>query len=304
MGAPDRTGRARLAVPLLAATLLLAACGEESLYARLGEQEANEMVALLDEAGLDASKGGNVDGDFSVNVAGGDFARAVAVLQRNGLPRTRYETIGDVFAKEGFVSSPLEERARLNFALSQEIAHTISSIDGVVMARVHLAVPQRDELSDVVAPASASVFVKHRESADLSNSVGEIKALVVNGIENLDYDDVTVVLSRANPRAVPLAATASGGPAAGGTWLLAGLPPLAAPLSLGMLVLVGGLLVWLGWFRGRGGEAGGNERALAPTDDAPPATDSARGGSVRLARRGARGAGDRAAAERAGGSGR
>ena len=272
---------------LLLASVLLVACGEESLYSRLGEQEANEMIALLSEAGLSATKSGNVDGEFTVTVPSDAFAAAVAVLQRNGLPRMRYETIGDVFAREGFVSSPLEERARLNFALSQEIAHTLSSIDGVVLARVHLAVPQRDDLDDEVPLASASVFIKHRHNVDLSGSVGQIKALVVDGIENLSYDDVTVVLfatdSRATPGGgvplVPAASSsanatadapttlrASAGEAATGTPMVAGvgaLPVLFAriPLAGGivaasLLALLGGLCVWFGWFRRRPDRAG------------------------------------------------
>lgn len=239
------------------ALLLLAGCSEQALYSSLDEREANEMVATLNGAGLSASKRGDVAGGFSVSTAGSGFGEAVEILRRNGLPRERYESIGDVFAREGFVSSPLEERARLNFALSQEIAHTISSIDGVLMARVHLAVPQRDELDDTVAPASASVFVKHRNSVDLSGSVGSIKALVVNGIENLPYENVTVALfpSASTPVYGQAGSTPPGqAPVAPLTseTALAAVAPFAGPLSALVLLLAGGVCVWFGWFRGRG----------------------------------------------------
>ena len=238
----------------LLVALLLAGCGEEALYSRLGEQEANDMVALLSEAALPASKRGDSDGQFTVLTSPKAFPTAVALLRANGLPRERFETIGEIFAKEGFVSSPLEERARLNFALSQEIAHTITSIDGVVMARVHLAVPPRDELSDKVAPASASVFVKHRRRVDLSGSVAQIKALVVNGIENLPYGNVTVMLSAADGESVSIERGA-GRPAPSAApqeTLLLGMPMSAGPLyAIGLLALFGGVLVWLGWFRRR-----------------------------------------------------
>jgi type III secretion protein J len=102
-----------------------------------------------------------------------------------------------VFKKEGFVSSPLEERARLMHALSQEIANTISSIDGVVMARVHLSVPEKDPLSDKVPPAAASVFIKHRANVNLQGQTGHIKALVVNSIQGLSYDNITVAFFQA-----------------------------------------------------------------------------------------------------------
>ncbi len=178
-------------------SVLLAACGDETLYSKLNEQEANDMVALLYASGMPASKVAGSNDLYTVTTAQKSFAGAVSLLHANGFPRERFDTLGDVFAKEGFVSSPLEERARLNHALSQEIAHTLSSIDGVVMARVHLAVPEQDRLSDSIRPASASVFVKHRADRDLADSISQIKALVVNGVENLPYENVTVALFQA-----------------------------------------------------------------------------------------------------------
>ncbi len=156
------------------------------------------MVALLSLSGLPAEKLAGKDNLYSVATSKNAFAQAVGILRSNGFPREHYVTLGDVFAKESFVSSPLEERARLNYALSQEIAHTIASVEGVLKARVHLAVPPRDDLNDKVLPASASVFIKHRADVDLRESVGLFKALVVNGIENLAYEDVTVALFETN----------------------------------------------------------------------------------------------------------
>lgn len=178
--------------------LTLTGCNDETLYSKLSEREANEMVALLISSGLPAEKGTDKDDRYKVMVAKKSFAQSVNLLRLNGYPKQTYDTLGEVFAKEGFVSSPLEERARLNFALSQEIASTLSSVDGVLLARVHLAVPPKNNLSDTAPPASASVFIKHRADVDLSGSTGMIKNLVVNGIENLDYDDVTVAFFKSD----------------------------------------------------------------------------------------------------------
>ena len=99
-----------------------------------------------------------------------------------------------MFKREGFVSSPLEERARLMHAMSQEISNTIANIDGVVTARVHLVVPERNPLVDKLQPAAAAVFIKHRADRNLPSQIAQIKALVVNSIEGLTYDNVTVAL--------------------------------------------------------------------------------------------------------------
>lgn len=182
--------RSLLAPVLLA---LLAGCSNQELYGQLSERQANEMVAVLQSAGIEAEKK-TQDGKFAVLTASRHFPQAVRALSAQGYPRESYDTMGKVFKKEGFVSSPLEERARLLHALSQEISNTISSIDGVVTARVHLVVPEKHPLVDKVQPAAAAVFIKHRPDRDLSGQVTQIKALVVNSIEGLAYENVTVAL--------------------------------------------------------------------------------------------------------------
>jgi type III secretion protein J len=184
----------RLAIAALcAATLLLGACSNQEVYSQLSERQANEMVAVLRGAGIDSEKQSQ-EGTFSVLTARGDFTNAVRTLNAQGYPRESFDSMGKVFKREGFVSSPLEERARLMHAMSQEISNTIANIDGVITARVHLVVPERNPLIDKPQPAAAAVFIKHRPDRDLTSQVTQIKALVVNSIEGLSYDNVTVAL--------------------------------------------------------------------------------------------------------------
>jgi type III secretion system YscJ/HrcJ family lipoprotein len=149
MPAPhSMTPLSRLATAALAAaTLMLAACSEQELYGQLSERQANEMVAVLRSAGIAADKTSQ-EGKFSVITPRNDFSQAVRTLNAQGYPRESFDTMGKVFKREGFVSSPLEERARLMHATSQEIANTIANIDGVVTARVHLVMPERNPLVD------------------------------------------------------------------------------------------------------------------------------------------------------------
>ena len=184
---------------LLAATagtliLACAACSsDQALYSKLSERQANEMVAVLLSAGIEAEKISN-DGQFSISTPTKNFSAAVRALSAQGYPRDTFDSMGDVFKREGFVSSPLEERARLSHAMSQELANTIASIDGVITARVHLVMPENNPLIDKPQPSAAAVFIKHRADHDLQSQVTQIKALVVNSIEGLAYGNVTVAL--------------------------------------------------------------------------------------------------------------
>lgn len=219
---------------MLAASLL-AACTGKDVYANLQESEANDMVAVLMNAGIAADKEAGEKENWSVSVASGDFARAVDVLRANGLPREKFDTLGTVFKKEGFTSSPLAEHARLIYGLSQELSNTISQIDGVVQARVHLTMPEPDPLSRAVLPSSASVFVKYREGFNLRSQTAALKTLVTNSVEGLSYDRVSVVMVQAEPRAVGRPAGMSGSMLTYAAWLAG---------AIGVAALIAGVLSW------------------------------------------------------------
>lgn len=197
-----------LMLALLAALLLLAGCGRQEVYGKLTESDANEMIAVLSQNGISASKVAGEKENWSIAVDGSDFSRAVEALRARGLPRENFDTLGSVFKKEGFTSTPLEERARLIYGLSQELSHTISEIDGVVQARVHLTMPEADPLSREAKPSAASVFVKYRTGFDLRSQTGAIKALVTNSIDGLTYDRVSVVMVPA--QALPMVQPSQG----------------------------------------------------------------------------------------------
>lgn len=176
----------------LLAVLALAGCKVE-LYSDLSEREANQIVAALMEVGIPAAKEAGRGDGVAVSVDEGRFAEAMAHLNARGLPNARYESFGDVFQKDGLVSSPVEERARYVYALSQELSRTIAEIDGVLSARIHVVLPETDMLGRDMQPSSASVFIRHSEEAGVERFTSQIKMLVANSIEGLVYDNVSVV---------------------------------------------------------------------------------------------------------------
>jgi len=50
------------------------------------------------------------------------------------------------------------------YALSEELSRTVSEIDGVISARVHVVLPENDPLRRDLVPSSASVFIRHDSS--------------------------------------------------------------------------------------------------------------------------------------------
>lgn len=193
------------AVRLLAALLLcglLGAC-DTALYTGLDERAAVEMVMVLNNNGISAAKAAGAKGTWDVTVPEELLPRSAEVLAAAGLPRQRYLNMGDVFKKDGMVSTPTEEKARLVFAISQELAGTIAEIDGVLAARVHLVLPETDSFGKNISSSSASVFIKHRMDVDMASQTGFIKRLVENSVRDLKLDSVSVFLFPSNLQAPP-----------------------------------------------------------------------------------------------------
>jgi type III secretion protein J len=182
----------------IAAALLLALAGcKVGLYSGLNEQEANEIVAALTSDGIAAAKERVEGNDWQVQVDESDLAASLELLRAHGLPNDRYVSMGDVFQKQGLVSTPSEERMRYIHAMSQELSQTLRKVDGVVAARVHVVIPANDPLSDRIRPSSAAVFIKHRPDVDLRLLAPAVKDMVAHSIEGLSHEQVSLSLFEA-----------------------------------------------------------------------------------------------------------
>jgi type III secretion protein J len=177
----------------VAVLVLLSACKIE-LNTNLNEQEANEMMAKLISEGINVSKSSTKEG-VTLMVDSAHFGDAVDVLAANGLPRRAFSTMGEIFANEGLVPSPLQEWARFNYAKAQELSQSISTIPGVVKADVHIAANRQQTPFDKVSPPSASVLIQMHEDRITSDLVPQIKQLVSFSIPDIKYERVSVIVS-------------------------------------------------------------------------------------------------------------
>jgi len=187
-----RTALVRFAA-LGVCAVMVASC-KSDLYTNLDQRHANQIVATLRQHGIPADRSVGKGDRISVSVEESRFAEAVTVLNDNGLPKQEFATLGEVFKRDGLVSSPIQERAQMIFALSQELSRTVSEIDGVLSARVHLVLPENDPLRQQLVPSSASVFIRHHANVAMNDLVPQVKMLVANGVAGLSYDKVSVIL--------------------------------------------------------------------------------------------------------------
>jgi type III secretion protein J len=217
---------------------LLAACGDEVLLHRLDEPQANQVLVALGDAGLAARKerDGAEEGAFQVAVRPLDAPAARSLLSARDLPRGRSPGFGELFGSPGLVPTPLEEHARYLHALSGELGRTLESLDGVLGARVHLALPVPDPLRpDARRSPRASVMLKVRPEARgrIESQADGLRRLVAGAADGLDPASVAVLVAEAaaSPPARP-----SGVPVSR-AWLAGSGLALAVVLGAGALSL-------------------------------------------------------------------
>lgn len=249
-------------LPVALACLLAAGCTGTALYSKLSEQQANEVMAALLSQGISAEKAPTSNAaEWEVRVGRGDIPQAMQILTSRGLPRAPYVSMCEIFKKEGFASSAIEEKARYQCSLQQEIAYTLSQIPGVVEARVHIALPERDPLGNETADSSAAVTIFEQPGANVRDRETDIKVTVKDSVEGLsDVNKVTVKFYTVG--SVQAQVARQGG--VGAKTTLSALSPATIAIAASAVIVLGLSIGLFGRLRG-----GGRGRMLA-TDAARP----------------------------------
>jgi flagellar M-ring protein FliF len=160
------------------------------LYSNLAAEETAQIAQALDSARIPYRL---EDGTGSISVPSDQLSSARLKLAGSGLPG------GDAgfaaMSKEpGFGVSQFMENARYQHALEVELARTISSLQNVQGARVHLALAKQSAFVRERRPSTASVFLQLKPGRRLeSGQVEAIVNLVASSIPELDPRQVTVV---------------------------------------------------------------------------------------------------------------
>ena len=166
-----------------------------TLYAGLPEAEKSRVLEALTNSGVSVTLD-PVTGDVLVPTQNYHSSRMTLAAQ--GLPATAatgYEQLDSI----QMGSSRSVEAARLKQSQELELARSISEIDMVLSARVHLALPDKEVFVRQQAEPTASVFLQLARGRSLGRSkVEAITHLVSASIPNLSKENVSVVDQNGN----------------------------------------------------------------------------------------------------------
>jgi flagellar M-ring protein FliF len=160
------------------------------LFANLTSADASAVIDKLKEQKLAYQI---KDGGTSIFVPADKVYELRLELAGNGLPRGA--GVGfEIFDKQSFGLTDFAQKVNYRRALQGELARTISSLDPVVAARVHLAMPEKRLFKDQQEQATSSIILKLVPGRTLTEAqIQGIVHLVAGSVEELNPEGVSVI---------------------------------------------------------------------------------------------------------------
>lgn len=183
--------------------LCLTACRKMDFYHDLSEEEANEMLVVLQREGINCTKIKAVRQNevfWTIQVDPKRVTDAQRIISEHHLPRKRELGLSGVYKEKGLIPTPDEQKARYLLALKGEIINSLLKIPEVVDADVVLNIPTPEEFVSSTSREkrpTASVVIKARPTDMPQDVLTEVKIqqFVANTVENLNPRDVSVIIT-------------------------------------------------------------------------------------------------------------
>ncbi|MDH4156001.1 MAG: flagellar basal-body MS-ring/collar protein FliF [candidate division Zixibacteria bacterium] len=160
------------------------------LYSNLSEAEAGEVVAYLQDSKIAYEL---TDGGRTVLVPSDQVYQARISLASEGLPRGG--NMGySIFDQNNLGMTDFLQNLNFRRALEGELTRTITQLNEVKAARVHIVIPKDRLFREDQKQATASVVLKLSGKGSLSKSqINGITHLVASSVEGLSPDNITIL---------------------------------------------------------------------------------------------------------------
>lgn len=160
------------------------------LFSGLAPEDSGAITAKLQAEGvpykLDA-------GGTTILVSADKLQQIKVQLAADGLPIKGGRGF-ELFDGSSFGMTPFTQQVNYLRALQSELARTITQIDPILSARVHIVRPEPTPFIREQKPTTASVVVRLRSGAALNRNISAgIVSLVARSVEGLTRDNVTIV---------------------------------------------------------------------------------------------------------------
>ncbi len=181
-------------VALLALATAATRKDQEYLFVDISSEDSIEIANNIKSSGYS---------DFIIDKKGikvnrADVARLRMQVAQAGLP-TKGVVGWEKFDEEHFTRTEFEQDIQKLRAIQGELSRTITAIEGVTSARVHIVQPRNSLFVRDQKKTTAAIFIKTKKNASLSKSqIKGIQHIVSSSVEGLDKNDVSIVDNEGN----------------------------------------------------------------------------------------------------------
>ncbi|MDU2066194.1 MAG: flagellar basal-body MS-ring/collar protein FliF [Sporomusaceae bacterium] len=159
------------------------------LFTGLDAKDAGEVAAKLKEAKIPYEIGNN---GTAIMVSSKDVYKIRLDLAAQGLPRGNKGF--EIFDQNKFGTTEFQNKVYYLQAIQGELTKTIEQMTEVEKARVHIVMPEDSLYKKNEKPATASIMIKLRPSAQLNpGQINGIVNLVAHSVQGLKPENITIV---------------------------------------------------------------------------------------------------------------
>lgn len=206
------------ALLIILPAMLLTACNENTLLENLTQQQANQVMAILQQHDISAQKRGGGKAGYTITVSLAENTAALSIINQYQLPWPADVQIEKAFPENALVASPNAEQARVLSLQEQRLEQSLRIIDQVVNAKVHISYPPfGNEISAKSVTEHVGVIITFKGDIDENLFITQIKSLIKNSLNNIRYENISVVLFSAP--AIQYAPPTKAPPSALNQWL-------------------------------------------------------------------------------------
>lgn len=165
------------------------------LFGSLSGDSAREIVEELEEQGVPYRVGQGGRAIYVHRNRVDELRMKLAPVSLNHSDFRGYE----LFDENALGMTDFMQRVNKQRALEGELSRSISSLDQVEHARVHLVLPERSPFQRSAVDASASIMVNLKRGRSLNQAqVQGMTALVAGSVEGLETDAITILDQHGN----------------------------------------------------------------------------------------------------------
>ncbi len=179
----------------------LAGCAQETIAHQQEELEANNMVRLLEEANIQATKIKDEESRelrFNIMVPAENRKTALDILEAHNLPKTEKPDSAALFSEGGMIPTSTQERVKQEVGAVGDIINALRDLPRIINVKATVSIPVDNPLRDVnearPTPKGSVILVYQPDGSNKPPmSTQQVQAFVSARLPELSPQQVSVL---------------------------------------------------------------------------------------------------------------